>query len=342
MAGKRQHVIPQFLQEGFASHAEGSAKFAWVYRKGAAPFNANIVNVGVEREFYTRGTDTEVDDLITDAEGTWASLVHAIRNGEAVDLMHPEIPIFLAHLEVRTRHIRRNFQHAAEYLVSQFLDFMSDEAKFGAWLERRYRQNPSLIRVPIAKALKQAGIPARHLPAAFTHAERNLKEFLRPLLPPLIAELRERMPQTLKDGVKSGHISALRKTIPPHARARYYKDLIFSSVETPGASLILGDAPMLFRVPGPRPYKAFLDKDEQFDSVVLPLSPTQAIIGSHSCVSQTLPPDLRRGIARCSLEYFIAAEHSQDNIALQGQIGEDAAIISTLELEEIVARGLAE
>ena len=59
MSGKRQHLIPQFLQEGFASHTSGEKTFTWIYRKGVPPFNSNIINVGVEGWFYTEGQDTE-------------------------------------------------------------------------------------------------------------------------------------------------------------------------------------------------------------------------------------------------------------------------------------------
>lgn len=341
MAGKRQHYIPRFLQEGFASHTEGSAVYTWVYRKGITPFNANIANVGVEGEFYTEGADTEVDDLITDAEGTWASLIRAMRSGKQADLADPQIPVLIAHLEVRTRHVRQNFDRAGNYLVSQFLNFMSDEAKFEAWLERQYRRNPSLLRAPIAKALKEAGRPASYLPLLLRQAERSFREYLRPILPALITQLRARLPQALRESAKSGHLRALRKAVSPEAGVRRYKKLVFSSVESPGASLILGDAPVLFRVQGSRSYKAFLDKGAPFDAVILPIAPERAIIGARESVTM-LPRDLREAGARCSLEYFIAAENSGENVNLQKQIGEDAAIVSTTELEEIVARGLKE
>lgn len=69
MAGSRHHVIPRFLLRGFASRVTSKANkkeniFVWVHSKGKAPYECNIVNVGVEREFYGQGAQS-VDDEIT-------------------------------------------------------------------------------------------------------------------------------------------------------------------------------------------------------------------------------------------------------------------------------------
>src|SRR4030042_6670288 len=102
MSGKRQHFIPQFLQEGFASHKVGDAVFTWVYRKDRPPFNPNIINVGVESLFYTHKQDTLADDLITKAEGPLSVLVEELRNSTPGDISDPRVPELIAHLEFRT------------------------------------------------------------------------------------------------------------------------------------------------------------------------------------------------------------------------------------------------
>ncbi|MEW6746401.1 MAG: DUF4238 domain-containing protein [Planctomycetota bacterium] len=118
MSGKRQHFIPRFLQEGFASHRIGDEVYTWVYRKGSRPFNANITKVGVEGQFYVQGADTSVDDLITDAEARFSTVVRDLRTGVPPTVVQPELPRLLAHLEVRTRHLRQCFLQAAGFLVS--------------------------------------------------------------------------------------------------------------------------------------------------------------------------------------------------------------------------------
>ena len=119
MAGKRQHFIPRFLQEGVASHRKGDEAFTWVYRKGRPPFNTNIANVGVESSFYTEGDDTEVDDRITDAEVEFSQRVRQLRTIMPGQVSDPRLASFIAHLEVRTRHVRQAFFRLGGYALSR-------------------------------------------------------------------------------------------------------------------------------------------------------------------------------------------------------------------------------
>jgi hypothetical protein len=68
MAGNRQHIFPRFLLKGFASRVAGREVFAWVYRKEAKVFETNIINIGVEKNFYGREGDVSADAEITNLE----------------------------------------------------------------------------------------------------------------------------------------------------------------------------------------------------------------------------------------------------------------------------------
>lgn len=69
MAGTQQHVLPRFLQKGFASRVKGEQVFTYVYRKGSdKPFEANTANVGVEKYFYETESGISADDEITNLD----------------------------------------------------------------------------------------------------------------------------------------------------------------------------------------------------------------------------------------------------------------------------------
>jgi hypothetical protein len=157
MAGKRQHFIPRFLQEGFASHRSGDATFTWVYRRDAKAFNSNIINVGVEGAFYTEGDDTQADDLITEAEGEFAALVAYLKTERPTALLDLRVPRLIAHLEVRTRHLRQSLLQTGELLVSRLLDFMANDAAFTKYLERRYREDPAILRGAMVEVAPKGG-----------------------------------------------------------------------------------------------------------------------------------------------------------------------------------------
>jgi hypothetical protein len=157
---------------------------------------------------------------------------------------------------------------------------------------------------------------------------------LRNLLPLLSENLRSSLPTALKSAAKSGHIRGLKETLSPESRVQQYGTLNYAVVES-AESLVLGDAAILLRVAGEREYKPLLEKKDTLRMVVLPLTPRLALVGA-SDGNHNIEAETRCALARCSLEYFIAAEHSDGNVKLQQEIGRDAALLSQEQLEEII------
>jgi len=92
---------------------------------------------------------------------------------------------------------------------------------------------------------------------------------------------------------------------------------------------------VLFDVQGPRRYKAFLDRNDILNAVLLPLDPGRVLVGIQDGFTG-VPSGLREAIARRSLEYFRATENSRANELLRDQIGVDAALLMHAELEDMV------
>ena len=340
MAGKRQHFIPRFLLEGFASHTSGENVFTWVFRKGSCPFNTNIINVGVEGYFYTDGNDTQADDMITEAEETFSHMVQKLRKSPPMTVSESQIPNLIAHFEIRTRHLRESFIHTGNYLVSRLLDFMEDEQSFIEYLERTFRNDPSILKKAIIKELKKRGISKTMLKPALQVTNLlnpSMMNRLRPMLRQVAANLRPDLLRTLSQAAKSGHIRALKENVSPEARAQRFKDLDYQVVEFTQGSLILGDSIILFHVEGSKPFKTFLDKKDILNAVFLPLNSCKFLVGIREKpnISEQLLPG---AIARCSLEYFVAEEESDKYRSLQEQIGEDASPLTRAELEEIITK----
>lgn len=302
------------------------------------PFNSNIINVGVEGKFYTREQDTTADDVITTAEGTFATLIRNLRADIPESLHDSQLPHLIAHLEVRTRHLRESFLQTGELLVSKLLDFLSDEEAFAAYMTRRIQNDPSILRQSFAEEFAKRGISNDFLDSVMQLSAPLVPTLIhqqRPEFPKLAAMLRAAMPRILKDAAKSGHIKALKGSIAPEARVQRYVPLIYTLAKTVKTPLILGDSVVLFEVDGPRHYKALLDRDDTLNAVFLPLDPERVVIGRREGFNG-VPFDLREAIARCSLEYFIAAESSPANELLRDQIGADAYLVEQSEMEDIL------
>lgn len=338
MSGKRQHFIPQFLQEGFASHKVGDAVFTWVYRKDRPPFNPNIINVGVESLFYTREQDTLADDLIMKEEGPLSVLVEELRKSTPGEISDPRVPALIAHLEFRTRHFRQTVMETGGYFISRYFDFMADQDFFVRYLERKFQNDPSLIRESFSKEFLEQGIPQSMIEPMTKMATPFIPVAmaqLKPMLPIMASGLRRVLTEKLPEMVKSGHIEALKQTTPPEVRIQRYKKLAYRILSVEDNLLVLGDSAVLFHVEGSKPYKVFFEKDDVLRGVFLPLSPHTLLVGSCGGLSPSVS-DLRQAIARHSLEYFIAHENSADNNLLREQIGEEAYLLTKEQMEEII------
>jgi len=301
------------------------------------PFESNIINVGVENSFYSQGEDTDADDSITRIEGSLRELVHDLTEVKPGVVEDPRLPQLVAHLEVRTRHLRQSFSEAAHHLVAMFIDFMADENSFVEWLERRLRNDPSLLRDSLSRELAERGLPQEWVEPALRLCTPLLPVFLdqmRPSLPMMAQQLRDVMHKGLTDAAKSGHIRALKMATVPEVRIEWYRHLTFAVMEWPQGDLILGDSAVLFQLQGPRLFKPLVGEDDQMTQVYLPLGPGRIIVGSRED-SLNLPPALVRAIARCSYEYFIASENTTPNTLLADQIGEDSYFVSKTDLDAI-------
>ena len=345
MAGKRQHFIPQFLQKGFASRITKSGTFTWVFRRGVVPFNTNIINVGEEGRFYAYDSDTEADDLITKAESEFSDLLHSIREGVASSLSDPQLPRMIAHLEVRTRHLRANLERLGNSAISDILDFVADEETFADKMKNGFYRNSPAWRNRLAKGFSEAGVPP-HLLDLFVELAMSLGPSLldqqKPNISKFVEALRPSLPNMLTQTVKSAHIEALKQSIAPEAKVEKYRDLTYEIIPNMGKEpLLLGDSVVLFCVEGARTYKPYLDANDKLVAVYLPIDSTRVLVGAQQH-HDTFPADLREAIVRCSLEHFIANENTEANRVLQGVIGTDASLLPHDEAKTIINQVIQE
>jgi len=337
MSGKRQHFIPRFLLDGFASHKIGDESYIWVYRKANPPFNTNIINAGVEGHFYTHGNDTLVDDMITEAEGPLSSLLENLRQSSTANISDSHLPFLIAHLEVRTRHFRQNILQAFDVLTARMIDFIADEEAFIDYWKRKYKQDPSMMNKALAKELAARGLNRQKIRETMRKSKSTVYSTmneLKPMLSAMAKEMRSTLPTKLKLLAKENHIKALKEAVAPEPRIQRYKDLSYAVREIPEGNLILGDSIVFFNVEGPKPFKSILTNDNDvMKAVFLPISPHKVLVGANdlTCVQHA---NLRQAIARCSLEYFVAHIDSSENHEIGAQIGEDAEIFSKQEIEE--------
>lgn len=159
MAGDNQHYIPQFLQRGFSSHKIEDECFTWKCSKDFPPVNQSVRETGADDKFYTLEDDYSVDDAITKRELKLAKLVRQLRDGSIQSMKDPRIPVFLAHIEVRTKVLRETFKEGSSFLIEEILKHMATGTEFVDGVIQRLKNDKNCLREIIERDLVKQGLP---------------------------------------------------------------------------------------------------------------------------------------------------------------------------------------
>lgn len=344
MSGRRHHIIPQFLLRGFSSHKVRDAHYAWQYRPGQKPFNSNIINVSVEGHFYTHEGSPEVDDAITSAEGKYSEIVDQLRGTRtSTTELSRSIGQLIAHLEVRTRHLRANFEMIGASVLSRFIALVNDEKRLAQFILDKLEAEPTFLHEEIVREIQSRGLPLEVATAMAASIAPHIKTLIPTLAPNMARDLsrlfRDLTTQNndgLKAAVRSAQLRALRKNVSPEIKAARYAELSYTIIDFPDESLPLGDSVVIAHVDAPRPLKTFVSKEDQLLALYLPLSPSTALRGSPKADMPSSELDLPLAIAQCSKEFFVAHTKSPHFEILQTRIGEQSTIFSEAELDAVL------
>jgi hypothetical protein len=346
MAGKRQHYLPQFLQRGFASSVDG--RRTWLYRKDAAPREVGMRDVGVEENFYSVESDASLDESITELErDEFVEVIEQCRTNPSLATSALErIPTLIAHLEVRSRHLRTTFGALAERAWNDQLRNFENPAIGAALVRRHIQRDPAELRAMAARELRSNGLPVSLAPKMAKQTAKTIANMPDELLiatfwKPLLPHIRDALKARLAESIKKAHVDSLRRSVAPDVRAQQYRHLRFTIVEVGSNNLVLGDAAVVFHVRQGSGWKPFLNKDDDLLEVYLPVTPSKVIVGSVDA-ARIESEELRQHIAQTSQSFFISHESSPSTTRLSDQIGLEAMPLSEAELESISAEVVRE
>lgn len=336
MSGMRQHFIPRFLQKGFRTPGNGKIVRCWVYEQNKPPRSANIQDVGLERYFYAINSEPDLDDKISDAErDVYAPLVDNLRAGNLSAAVVESIPGLLAHLEIRSRHVRQNMQSMIDECATGILDHLSDPANLGALSKEHLRPGSAIFD----KTLAEQGISQQQMQALLAMDESALERIFEPLVD-IFASLMpvhlNRIKTSIPEMIKGSHVRILNESVSPAAPAHRFSALHYSVHKFGPGDLPLGDSIVLFHLRGERSFKPFMDKDDELVHVVLPLASDKYLVGTTNTSLSSPLQNLPLEIAKCSMGYFICAHQSERAADLQAQIGSNASWLSAREMSTLL------
>ena len=344
MAGRRHHTIPQFLLRGFASSKRGNEARTWLYRRGNEGLETNIINVGVEGDFYGKG---DLDAKITELEGRYAGLVRELREAPdgCVRRDDAKLAELTAHLSLRTRQIRQSFQSITMSLLADLEAFFMEESTWKL-LTRNQLNKDGPVRDALVKLLvEEHGVAEKDLP--------EMMRQLRPHLPALAKELCQLLAPLAMAEVEA-HVSANRAALPPAIRAAFITSMSqnLSSPErlmkystycwfnvTSSEPLLLGDSACIFETTGQRRFKPVDDVGDDVRAIYLPISASRLLVAARLAAVAPVVDfhDLNKVISRCSLEYFVSASELPKNSHLLPCMGGWSGVLSDRERRGILA-----
>lgn len=356
MAGIRHHILPRFLLKGFASKtiprgAKQDEVFTWVYRKGAAtPFEANITKVGVEKHFYGKDGELNVDDEITGIEGEFAAAIDALRKqDDGYKVTDENVIGFVVHLTSRTKHLRDTFIDAGEFLADNLFGYFSDYDNWKAWCIEHFKRHPEVIKnaldevipkLPLSaykKALVRQRIkkmPIERIMAGMDE-EQSQYEFM-------FQSLRLKLLAGMNDIAKQSHIKALLKGLVSEPRLEHYRRLHWY-VRKSNVPLILGDVGCLFELEGEDRYKSLGGASEKIRNVYLPLTSDLMMVGAPIPEAPSIDfAAINEVFAMCSRDFFVCSVSTPEMARLANLLGEEADMITKEEMEQTITELIAE
>ena len=314
MAGRRQHYIPRFLQRGFLAGQDSVAERTYLHRRDAKPTLVGIRDVGVGVNFYSKVTADgakSLDDLITDVERSALDDLATVKSVSPGTSLNPNVAArLIAHLTVRTAHVRTIFQRATNQIVGELGKLLSDQ--------RRVRQflgvddvGPNTISAKVTGELLSASpLAASEMPpallerlVAYLVRERFDELFLdqSPVAIQALSHLQSALSSTIRDS----HNTALGRAMPDLSGWEdWLTGLTWQTQVVTGA--ILPDCVVLARETG-QAFVPFLICDrEKLDLVVLPIAHNLVLVGSARAHSKIDIESVNAASAACSEKFFIS------------------------------------
>ena len=338
MSGNRHHIVPRFLQKGFASRIIRKKKkevvFTYRYLKNDIPPNTEFStrDTIVSEYFYGKEGEVDADDEITEVEKyKFSPLVAKMRNSTCnFDTSKTEIAELIAHFSVRTKVVREGFTEMSQKWISGVREIFTSEDTIETVSNRKVIENE--LGQILAEADNEELKPLFEKFVFPLYQDDNFMKEVNSILGNVFSKLFDESNPSMRNSIKEGHNKSLLEHTIPQPRVEKYEQLNWSVYETT-STLILGDVACIFREIGEKLFKPSCDIDKT-GQVYLPISSNKMLVGTIDTEEiETDVKILNDAIASCSYEQFVCSENTQDKANLIQTVGTNAYLASDDEIE---------
>ncbi|HEV2851495.1 MAG TPA: DUF4238 domain-containing protein [Thermoanaerobaculia bacterium] len=345
MSGRRRnHFIPRFLLNRFASRRDGKKSWIWQISRDGKAVEVSTRDTAVATDFYG-GPETGLEDAFAAAETELSQTLARIERGEPLSGYADELRQLVWALAMRTRAFREHFVKVTEGFVEELQKSIETQAAQRAMVRRVEARLFESIEKDIEALPEEArGFVAAFFsdPAAREFMAKEVKGFMRSPLPQLFfGQMRDMLyaQGVLQEAAEEGHIKGLAQMLaekkPPSAFSPAHWRLC--RVET---QMVLGDL-CIVAVDGEGKYGAILESDVfSWQTLYLPISNSTVLVAGKQELRPLLSPeDVNRISAELSSSHIYCSKPTDSILSLAPLIGAKSPFVSTQEVSDMIADG---
>ena len=331
---RRQHFIPRFLLNNFASRKNGGEVFVWMFRRGVSPKEVNTRNLGQERDFYGHPESSELEFRIAEHENDFAPIVERLRKGDLGNCDLELVRAYIVHLMIRTRHVRLGAQAA----ITSFVDKAKEAVPHMKARNMKHR-----IRKETRRQLRESGLnelikslPRHQRKMIQDKLDRMVRELdIRPQLAELLGQFKQ-FP-AFNDLGANAQLKALNQAVVPQPRTESISNLERGIVTSDPGTWVLGDVAVLGKFRGSDELRSLLNPIAPIEMVITPLSDSACLVGRSSRATVVPDPEkLNMETAELSREFIVASRNSTPEARYHQRIGMRSEVILEGEILEAV------
>ncbi len=336
---KRQHTLPRFLLQGFASRSTNDEHMSFVFRADRPPFETNIKNISVERFFYGKDDDT-LEIPLSKHEARIAPVIQRLLSSTEVGQEEAaELSRFVAVLAARSRPMRLAVGDVLELGIEKVFARL-DPNSLRLMARNRVHQDPAYAE-NLARRCWGLPIGAPLPPEIKIAVRRFILKMLEGDFPQATEQFIEHAKAQLREvanraSIGELHVRALAELQEGDSTSTRFLDWCWRTRVDDDGNFVLGDlGPIAISEIGTLGSPATLGRDVR--AILLPLSPRVALIGSRKLDEQVpSAEELAVATAELSREYFISARNTPRELSLQRRVGIRSQLIPTHEMDTIV------
>lgn len=323
---KRNHYIPRFFLNRFASRRKKSKHWIWQVGRDEHPREISTRDAAVSAYFYG-GEETTVERSFASAEARFSDALRALDGGGSADHYADVLRELVWTLALRTLALRRQFAEAGSQLISTLVNSARSEgARRSLGRAVRARFDAELERVLSNVEPQQQQIIRQHLEAP--GARERLRDFV---------EQRAQSPemQTLLDrfagmiqrndrllsSARDGQIQGLARLLESGGVPESFTPSVWSIHSVKSARFILGDACVVAEMEGGE-VGSIMRAGHSWQAVYLPISSSAVLVGKRNRSYGALEVnEINEASAKLARSYIFSSRCETLEKELSGSIG---------------------